>query len=126
MRGFGRLVVSSAFAAMISGAGLTGMAMADAEKLMKRWIEQREENTADRVVFRPAGYDLPPARGRRALDLSTADKAVARVPGPTDRPESQLGTWSVDGNTLTLAVGPWHGQFPIEELTSDKLVISLK
>src|SRR5260370_746002 len=37
--------------------------------LQRRWMHSREEDTATEMVFRPASYHFPPARGRTGFAL---------------------------------------------------------
>lgn len=97
---------------------MTGLA-----QLQKEWVEIREENTADQFVFRPFSYPIPPARGRRALDLSEPGKAWSKSPGPSDKLEGIQGTWVLEEGALILDTPGWRGTYDIEELTEDKLVL---
>ncbi|BCH22067.1 MULTISPECIES: hypothetical protein [unclassified Mesorhizobium] len=100
--------------------------MTDIKKMTKNWVEVREESSPGRIVLRPDSYNLPPARGRRHLDLSSRSQALAKSPGPADKLESVAGTWSVDGDELHLSAPGWEGHYSIEQLTEDLLVISKK
>ena len=39
------------------------------EVLQQEWVHSREEDTPTEMVFRPASYDFPPARGRKSFAL---------------------------------------------------------
>lgn len=95
----------------------------DLSKLPGCWVEIREESTPDRIVLRPDGVDIPPARGRRQIDLIPPSELIAGRPGPTDRTTAQSGTWSADGDELTLAAPGWDGCYAIAQLGDDILVI---
>ena len=66
---------------------------------MSRWLHAREEDSGDdELVFRPEGYQLPLARGRREIELCADGKTfVARAPGADDRPveSSELDDYHV-------------------------------
>jgi hypothetical protein len=95
--------------------------------LAREWVEIREESGEGRVVLRPSTHPLPPARGRRRLDLRTEGKAVPKAPGPTDQLQaSGAGEWSLEGNTLHLTAPGWSGDYLILEVTEDVLVLQRK
>jgi hypothetical protein len=60
----------------------------------RRWIHSHEEDTGDVQVYRPAGYDLPPARGRRGFELRPDGEFLLYGPGPSDKPEVTTERWS--------------------------------
>jgi hypothetical protein len=76
--------------------------------LYRRWIHSREEDEGDLRVYRPAGYDLPPARGRRAIEFRPDGELLVYGPGPDDRPTAAPGSMddveivSVEPDRLTL------------------------
>ena len=53
-----------------------------------RWVHAHEEDEGDVRVYRPAGYDLPPARGRRGLEFRPGGEVIVYGPGPADRPQA--------------------------------------
>jgi hypothetical protein len=61
-----------------------------------------EEDHEGIWVFRPTGTDLPPARGRTSLTLLAGGDATAGFPGADDRGVTDDGTWSLDGDVLTV------------------------
>lgn len=95
----------------------------DLSKLPGCWVEIREESTADRIVLRPDNADIPPARGRRQIDLIPPSELVVGQPGPTDATTTRSGTWSAEGDELTLAGPGWDGCYAIAQLGDDILVI---
>src|SRR5262245_7968449 len=100
--------------------------MADEKQLGRTWVEVREEGGPDRIVLRPQGHPIPPARGRRALDLSHPGTLLAKAPGPTDKSEGKPGSWSVLENELTIDAPGWTGKYSIEQLSDDVLIIKRK
>jgi len=101
--------------------------MADVKELARNWVEVREEGSAGRIVLRPQSYPIPPARGRRALDLSgPGQAALAKAPGPDDKSVGKSGKWSVAGDELTVDAPDWAGTYTIEELSQDILVLRRK
>ncbi len=72
------------------------------EHLYGRWRHAHEEDTDRDMVFRPATAKLPPARGRRGLDLKPDGSYAELRPGPDDRPEERSGRWGVEGDWLVV------------------------
>ena len=54
------------------------------------------------MVFRPSGFDLPPARGRRQIELRRDGSYLEAFPGPVDVPEEAGGSWSLEDGRLVL------------------------
>lgn len=98
----------------------------DLSRLPGCWVEIREEGGDDRIVLRPDSADLPLGRGRRQIDLIPPATLVVGSPGPTDRLEGRSGTWSADGDELTLSAPGWEGCYRIRQLGDDILVITKK
>jgi hypothetical protein len=96
----------------------------DPSKILGHWVEVREEGDAGRLVLRPFSAPLPPARGRRSLVLEAENVAEARAPGPSDQSVGAPGSWSLDGDILTISTGSWSGKYRVEDLSEDKLVLS--
>ncbi len=67
-----------------------------------RWTHVHEEDHDGLQVFRPAGTELPPARGRTSLLLQAGGDATAGYPGADDRGVTDAGSWSLDGDLLTI------------------------
>ena len=70
-----------------------------------RWVHAHEEDTEDEMVFRPAGTDLPPSRGRMAFELRADGTFAETGLGATDVPEEATGSWALEGDTITLSEG---------------------
>ncbi len=81
-------------------------------ELFRRWLHSHEEDEGDVRVYRPAGYDLPPARGRRGIEFRPDGELLVYAPGPADKPVATPGRMedveivSVEPDRLTLR---WHG-----------------
>jgi hypothetical protein len=82
------------------------------EELFRRWVHVREEDEGDVRVYRPADSDIPPARGRRAIEFRHGDEPLVYGPGAADRPTASPGSWedveivSVEPDRLRLR---WRG-----------------
>ena len=72
------------------------------EVLGRQWVHAHEEDSDEEMVFRPAEYPLPPARGRERLEFSPDGTFFESVPGPTDAPEDRAGSWKVEGGKLVI------------------------
>jgi hypothetical protein len=66
-------------------------------ELFKQWLHSREEDAGDVRVYRPAGYRLPPSRGRDGFELKANGEFIRYRIGPTDRPQLTAGTWQAAG-----------------------------
>jgi hypothetical protein len=98
--------------------------MADKEKLTREWVEVAEESDGGAIHLRPSDYPIPPARGRRHLSLEQRGGSEALGAGATDKLESiGSGSWSLDGDTLHVTAPGWEGNYQIEKLTDDLLIL---
>ena len=96
------------------------------ELLHRRWLHAHEEDTETEMVFRPADYDFPPARGRTGFELRPDGTLAELAPGPTDRLEESAGAWELEGDDLVLRSGPGAGErqiLRIASLDDDRLVV---
>ena len=93
--------------------------------LMREWVEMEQDPDGRTVTLRPADHDLPPSRmPRRRLDLRRGGEATALAAGAADAIERQaVGSWQRDGQDLTLDLPGWEGDYRIERLTEEMLVL---
>ena len=94
--------------------------------LRREWVELREECTKGRIVLRPITYKVPPARGRRRLDLSVKGFAAAKSEGPSDKLQARGGSWSLQDDDLKVDAPGWTGTYRVEEITQEILVLRPK
>ena len=87
--------------------------------LCQHWMHSHEEDTDEEVVFRPASYRFPPARGRTGFDLKEDGSLVEHGIAPTDRRTQSAGRWKLDGTTLRLGARV----MTIVSLDRDRLVL---
>ena len=72
---------------------------ADDLRLLRRWMHSREEDRKGVVVYRPAGFAFPRARGRAGIEFRANGIFVEWAIGRGDAPEPRLGgTWWLDEN----------------------------
>ena len=90
------------------------------------WVHAHEEDTQGEMVFRPAGTDLPPSRGRMAFELHADGTFAETGLGATDAPEEATGRWALEGDTITLSEGATQGvprEMQVLTADEDRLVI---
>lgn len=76
------------------------------ETLEGRWVHAQEEDTDDEMVFRPAWYELPPARGRASFELRADGTFSEAGIGAADVPEEASGSWELeDDERIVLGEG---------------------
>jgi hypothetical protein len=74
----------------------------DPPLLCKRWLHSHEEDTVNEMVFRPASFKFPPARGRDGFELRFDQSMIEIRIGPTDRVEEISGIWKLEEGNLLL------------------------
>ena len=58
------------------------------DELLRRWVHVREEDEGDVRVYRPSDADIPPARGRRGIEVRPVASCSSTAPvRPTGRPQ---------------------------------------
>ncbi|GHG53722.1 hypothetical protein [Streptomyces griseocarneus] len=73
-------------------------------ELFRQWVHSYEEDTGGVTVYRPTGHPLPPARGRRGMEILPDGTFVDRPIGSRDVPGSVPGRWTArDERTLVVA-----------------------
>jgi hypothetical protein len=96
------------------------------DQVSGRWVHAHEEDTEDTMVFRPAGTDLPPSRGRLAFELRADGTFAETGLGATDVPEEATGSWEIEGATITLSDGATQGvprEMDVKTANTERLVI---
>lgn len=100
------------------------------QQLLGTWMHSREEDTATEQVYRPAGYDFPPARGRRGFEL-LPDSVCRRIGiAAADGPSREACTWRLApgaaGTRPVLTLSHARGQeetLAIVSLDKERLVV---
>lgn len=97
--------------------------------LLKRWVHAGEEDTDDTLVYRPAGYPLPPARGRSGLEFRP-DHSYRRVGiGRRDGSAVTVGSWQLDAehdDHVTITYDGEEESLEIVSVEDDRLVVKKK
>ena len=99
------------------------------DQVVGRWVHAHEEDTEDEMVFRPADSALPPARGRMGLDLREDGTFAEAGLGARDIPEEAVGSWVLEGQTITLSEGATQGvprEMEVVSAEKDKLVVRVR
>ena len=96
------------------------------DELFRRWLHSHEEDEGDVRVYRPAGYDLPPARGRRGLEFRPGGDLLVIGPGPADKPQAAAGHWEPAGERrarVSLPSAAEPQELEIVSLEPDRLAL---
>lgn len=91
-----------------------------------QWIHVQEEDTETQMVFRPAGTELPPSRGRMSFELRADGTFSEAGLGASDAPEDATGRWTLKGDTITMSTGAGQGvprQMDVVSADDERLVI---
>jgi hypothetical protein len=97
------------------------------EQLVRRWGHSFEEDHDGVLVYRPADFDFPRARGRAGLEFRADGGFVDWQVGAGDARQPHPGTWRLDGEgRLTLAAaggerGARERVLQVQVLTPDLL-----
>jgi hypothetical protein len=95
-------------------------------ELIGTWFRSFEEEADGVLIFRPPDYPFPPARAPRpAVRLEAGGTAVALRGGPSDQlePAPGTGSWAAIGSTLVLRTAELSGDFHLEVVDPDRLVL---
>ena len=71
-------------------------------EMQERWLHSHEEDTATEMVFRDGSFAFPPSRGRVGFELRADGFYVDLGIAPADGVLETEGTWSLEGDVLTL------------------------
>ena len=99
------------------------------ERVVGSWVHVHEEDSGDEMVFRPADSALPPARGRMGLELREDGTFAEAGLGARDIPEEAVGSWVLEGQTITLSEGATQGvprELEIVSAEKGRLVVRVR
>ena len=65
--------------------------------VLRRWVHSREEDTDGVEVYRPDGFDFPPAFGRDGFEMARDGGFVQQDIGPADGVVHMAGRWRQTG-----------------------------
>ena len=94
--------------------------------LYQNWIHSHEEDDAANkyIVFRPATFSFPPARGRDGFEIKEKGVFIDRQIGPGDGNNMVERRWVMkDGVLLVSSAEKQIYRFKIISLSKDKLVV---
>jgi hypothetical protein len=95
------------------------------DALFKRWVHSQEEDTPTVKVFRPRGYDFPPARGRQGFEVRKNGEFVQYDIAPADGSRAIPGRWkNIGKSTIEVLLGGQSRKLTI--LSCDDQVLKLK
>ncbi len=98
-----------------------------AELLKNCWIHSNEEDTSETKVYRPKSFPLPPARGRKGLELGSDGHLIMHDFGATDMRQVSDGTWEfANGHLLLSRAGKEIESSRVILIEPDKLVLERK
>ncbi|RBY82161.1 zinc metalloprotease [Geodermatophilus sp. TF02-6] len=88
-----------------------------------RWLHAFEEDHGDVTVYRPAGADLPRARGRRGIEFTQNGSFTEWAVGRGDAPQPLPGRWRrVNAQRLQVSTGRGEERvLEVVQLTPDRL-----
>ncbi len=86
-------------------------------QMYSTWLHSFEEDDGDIEVYRPDGYDFPPARRPRAgVEFGPGGLFADLTPGPDDRPERRAGRWDCNDMASEIYVTREFDMAPTETL----------
>lgn len=76
------------------------------------------------MAFRRSELDFTPSRGRTSFDLDADGAVRMEGPGPDDRSIHREGTWTLDGNLLSLHLpGQREQRFEVHSVDRERLLV---
>jgi hypothetical protein len=90
--------------------------------LLRHWVHVHEEDTPTEQVYRPSGTKLPPARGRRGIELQPGGAAIRYGIAAGDGGTQEVGRWTAapDGR-IDLSFGGASTPMTVVAVTPDEL-----
>ena len=92
----------------------------EVKALCQHWVHSHEEDTDTGMVFRPAAYKFPPARGRKGFELKPDGTLIDYGIGATDRRTRSTGKWRLADDELRLG----ERALKIVSLDRERLVVA--
>jgi hypothetical protein len=95
-------------------------------ELFKHWIHSFEESTDEADVYRPSGFEFPPAFGRRGLEIRADGDFVLHAIGPADGTIEIPGHWVAEGSDQIRVCLQDRPPFTLTILSVDDEVLRIK
>jgi hypothetical protein len=95
-------------------------------ELFKHWIHSIEESTDEADVYRPRGFEFPPAFGRRGLEIRHGGGFVLHAIGPADETIAIPGLWTAEGQDQLIVCLQDRAPFTLTILSVDEDVLRIK
>jgi hypothetical protein len=95
-------------------------------ELFKHWIHSFEESTDEAEVYRPEGFQFPPARGRNGLEIRNGGYFILHAIGPVDGTIAIPGQWSAKGPDRICVRLKDRAPFTLTILSVDDDVLRIK
>jgi hypothetical protein len=95
-------------------------------ELFKHWINSFEESTDEAEVYRPRGFQFPPAFGRRGLEIREDGDFILHAVGPADGTIAIPGHWAAEGSTKIGVCLEGRASVTLTILSVDDDVLRLK
>lgn len=67
------------------------------KEIFRKWGHSFEESTGEIIVYRPAEYEFPRARGRAGIEFKPDGTFIDWVIGPADAKRGINGHWQIEG-----------------------------
>lgn len=95
-------------------------------EIFKHWVHSFEEDTDAYEVYRPVGFDFPPARGRRGLQISPNGEFILHAIGPADGTVLIPGHWTTTAEDELSVSLPGCAPFTLTIVSVDDDVLQLR
>ena len=102
---------------------------ADEQWLLQRWTHSFEEDHEGVVVYRPADFAFPRARGRAGIEFLADGSFVDLAIGRGDAPEPRLGgMWRIDedGRLIITSGAGERRVMDVVELVPERLQLHIR
>ena len=90
------------------------------EALFQHWTHSYEEDAGGQKVYRPAGYDFPPSRGREGFEIRPDGVYIRYAIGRADYPEQMKGSWKMKGTDSIVVDLPSTPVFELKIISVEK------
>ena len=96
--------------------------------IFRRWTHSREEDAGDLEVFRPEGFEFPPAFGRDGFEMRKDGEFIQYDIGPADEVVRVLGRWTLLGSQRVSVSfeGTEREGYSFEIVAVDDLVLRIR